>query len=219
MARGSAGPSTIVPKICEGKNKGLGYVGGGAAVGLCLVVVAENDFVRLALLEPFSTSHVIGKGAAGPILCYAIPGADGSITKGQSDGLNGVWYWKERDRTTFRDGSRTARVANAATFRPAGNGLQGALATKPMDMPATFSTRVRIDGGSVPRRQPSRNPFRDLAVPQMVVGRTGWGVEPRLCCALTTPLLRKKQPKMEMCLAKHWRDGKRQPRGKCAPLC
>src|SRR5438874_3812403 len=47
-------------------------------------------------LKPFSTSFTFFQMPRSHILCYAIPGADGSITKGKRR-LNWVWYWNYRE--------------------------------------------------------------------------------------------------------------------------
>jgi len=58
-------------------------------------VVAENALsaaLRESFLDKFTFYHM----PRSHILCYAIPGADGSVTEGKRR-LNWVWYWNYRE--------------------------------------------------------------------------------------------------------------------------
>src|SRR5712675_1946971 len=58
-------------------------------------VVAENA-VPAALLKTFLEKFTFFQMPLSHILCYAIPGADGSVTKGKRR-LNWVWYWNYQE--------------------------------------------------------------------------------------------------------------------------
>src|SRR5712672_987872 len=58
-------------------------------------VVAEN-VLSAALLETFLDKFTFFQMPRSHILCYAIPGADGSVTKGKRR-LNWVWYWNYQE--------------------------------------------------------------------------------------------------------------------------
>jgi 2-polyprenyl-6-methoxyphenol hydroxylase-like FAD-dependent oxidoreductase len=58
-------------------------------------VVAENALPQ-ALLETLLDKFTFFQMPLSHVLCYTIPGADGSITKGKRR-LNWVWYWNYRE--------------------------------------------------------------------------------------------------------------------------
>ncbi len=58
-------------------------------------VVAENALPAV-LLKTFLSKFTFFQMPLSHILCYAIPGADGSVTKGKRR-LNWVWYWNYQE--------------------------------------------------------------------------------------------------------------------------
>src|SRR6266571_4667120 len=103
------------------------------------------------------------------ILCYAIPGTDGSVTEGKRR-LNWVWYWnyREADELPALLTDRTGRKRRTSV--PPG-----------MVCPEHWQKQMEIARAFLPpqfrglleaTREPFAQPIRDLAVPQMVFGRS-----------------------------------------------
>src|SRR5712664_120687 len=131
-------------------------------------VVAENALstaLRESFLDKFTFYHM----PRSHILCYAIPGADGRVTEGQRR-LNWVWYWnyREADELPALLTDRTGRKRRTSV--PPG-----------MVCPEHWQKQMEIARAFLPpqfrglleaTREPFAQPIRDLAVPQMVFGRT-----------------------------------------------
>ncbi len=131
-------------------------------------VVAENALpagLREAFLDKFTFYHM----PRSHILCYAIPGMDGSITEGKRR-LNWVWYWNYHEADEFPAllTDRTGRKRRTSV--PPG-----------MVCPEHWQKQMDIARAFLPpqfrelleaTREPFAQPIRDLAVPQMVFGRT-----------------------------------------------
>lgn len=130
-------------------------------------VVAENS-LSTALLETFLDKFTFFQMPRSHILCYAIPGADGSITKGKRR-LNWVWYWnyREADELPALLTDRTGRKRRTSV--PPGM-VCAEHWQKQMDiaralLPPQFQELLEAT------EEPFAQPIRDLAVPQMVFGR------------------------------------------------
>jgi 2-polyprenyl-6-methoxyphenol hydroxylase-like FAD-dependent oxidoreductase len=130
-------------------------------------VVAENA-MPAALRETFLGKFTFFQMPRSHILCYAIPGADGSITKGKPR-LNWVWYWnyREADELPALLTDRTGRKRRTSV--PPG-----------MVCPEHWQKQMDIARTLLPPQfqellkateEPFAQPIRDLAVPQMVFGR------------------------------------------------
>ncbi len=131
-------------------------------------VVAENASpaaLRETFLDKFTFYHM----PRSHILCYAIPGGDGSITEGKRR-LNWVWYWnyREADELPALLTDRTGRKRRTSV--PPG-----------MVCPEHWQKQMDIARSFLPpqfrelleaTREPFAQPIRDLAVPKMVFGRT-----------------------------------------------
>src|SRR6266699_2878402 len=131
-------------------------------------VVAENA-LSAALIETFLDKFTFFQMPRSHILCYAIPGADGSITKGKRR-LNWVWYWnyREADELPALLTDRTGRKRRTSV--PPGM-VCAEHWQKQMDIARAFlppQFRELLEA----TREPFAQPIRDLAVPQMVFGRT-----------------------------------------------
>jgi 2-polyprenyl-6-methoxyphenol hydroxylase-like FAD-dependent oxidoreductase len=131
-------------------------------------VVAENALsaaLRESFLDKFTFYHM----PRSHILCYAIPGADGSVTEGKRR-LNWVWYWnyREADELPALLTDRTGRKRRTSV--PPG-----------MVCPEHWQKQMDIARAFLPSQlrelleatqEPFAQPIRDLAVPQMVFHRT-----------------------------------------------
>src|SRR5712691_412300 len=130
-------------------------------------VVTENALpaaLRESFLDKFTFYHM----PRSHILCYAIPGTDGSVTEGKRR-LNWVWYWnyREADELPALLSDRTGRKRRTSV--PPG-----------MVCPEHWQNQMDIARASLPPQfrelleateEPFAQPIRDLAVPQMVFGR------------------------------------------------
>jgi 2-polyprenyl-6-methoxyphenol hydroxylase-like FAD-dependent oxidoreductase len=131
-------------------------------------VVAENA-LSAALLETFLDKFTFFQMPRSHILCYAIPGADGSITKGKRR-LNWVWYWN------YREADELSALLTDRTGRKRRTSVPPGMVCpehwqKQMDIArALLSPQFRELLEAT--EQPFAQPVRDLAVPQMVFGRT-----------------------------------------------
>src|SRR5882724_10458486 len=131
-------------------------------------VVAENTLpaaLRESFLDKFTFYHM----PRSHILCYAIPGADGSVTEGKRR-LNWVWYWnyREADELPALLTDRTGRKRRTSV--PPGM-VCAEHWQKQMDIARAFLP-PQFRGLLEATREPFAQPIRDLAVPQMVFGRT-----------------------------------------------
>jgi len=131
-------------------------------------VVAENA-LPAALRATFLDKFTFYQMPRSHILCYAIPGADGSATEGKRR-LNWVWYWnyREADELPALLTDRTGRKRRTSV--PPG-----------MVSPEHWQKQMEIARAFLPpqfrelleaTREPFAQPVRDLAVPQMVFGHT-----------------------------------------------
>src|SRR5712671_4636953 len=131
-------------------------------------VVAENA-LSAALRETFLDKFTFFHMPRSHILCYTIPGADGSITKGKRR-LNWVWYWnyREADELPVLLTDRTGRKRRTSV--PPGM-VSPEHWQKQMDIARAFlppQLRELLEA----TQEPFAQPIRDLAVPQMVFDRT-----------------------------------------------
>jgi 2-polyprenyl-6-methoxyphenol hydroxylase-like FAD-dependent oxidoreductase len=130
-------------------------------------VVAENT-LPAALLETFLDKFTFFQMARSHILCYAIPGSDGSITRGKRR-LNWVWYWnyREADELPALLTDRTGRKRRTSV--PPGM-VYPEHWQKQMDVARAFlppQFRELLEA----TKEPFAQPINDLAVSQMVFGR------------------------------------------------
>jgi 2-polyprenyl-6-methoxyphenol hydroxylase-like FAD-dependent oxidoreductase len=130
-------------------------------------VVAENA-LPAALRETFLGKFTFFQMPRSHILCYAIPGADGSITEGKRR-LNWVWYWnyREADELPALLTDRTGRKRRTSV--PPGmvrlEHWQKQMEIARALLPPQFQKLLEAT------EEPFAQPIRDLAVPQMVFGR------------------------------------------------
>jgi 2-polyprenyl-6-methoxyphenol hydroxylase-like FAD-dependent oxidoreductase len=130
-------------------------------------VVAENALPQ-ALLETFLDKFTFFQMPLSHVLCYTIPGADGSITKGKRR-LNWVWYWnyREADELAALLTDRTGRKRRTSV--PPGmicpEHWQKQMGIARSLLAPQFRTLLEAT------EEPFAQPIRDLAVPQMVFGR------------------------------------------------
>jgi 2-polyprenyl-6-methoxyphenol hydroxylase-like FAD-dependent oxidoreductase len=131
-------------------------------------VVAENA-LPAALRETFLDKFTFYQMPRSHILCYAIPGADGSVTEGKRH-LNWVWYrnYRETDELPALLTDRTGRKRRTSV--PPGMVCPEHW-QKQMEIARTFLP-PQFRGLLEATREPFAQPIRDLAVPQMVFGRT-----------------------------------------------
>jgi 2-polyprenyl-6-methoxyphenol hydroxylase-like FAD-dependent oxidoreductase len=131
-------------------------------------VVAENALpaaLRETFLDKFTFYHM----PRSHILCYAIPGGDGSISEGQRR-LNWVWYWnyREADELPALLTDRTGRKRRTSV--PPGMVClmhwQRQMDIAHALLPPQFRELLEAT------QEPFAQPIRDLAVPQMVFDRT-----------------------------------------------
>ncbi len=131
-------------------------------------VVVEHALtagLRETFLEKFTFFQMPGSH----ILCYVIPGADGSITEGQRR-LNWVWYWN------YREADELAALLTDRTGRKRRTSVPPGMVCaehwhKQMEiarafLPPQFQELLEATD------EPFAQPIRDLAVPHMVFGRT-----------------------------------------------
>jgi len=130
-------------------------------------VVGEN-ILSARLRNTFLGKFTFFQMPRSHILCYAIPGADGSITKGKRR-LNWVWYWnyREADELGALLTDRTGRKRRTSV--PPG-----------MVCPEHWEKQMELAHAFLPPQfqellkateEPFAQPIRDLAVSQMVFGR------------------------------------------------
>src|SRR5712664_2521401 len=131
-------------------------------------VVAENALpagLRATFLDKFTFYQM----PRSHILCYAIPGADGSVTEGKRR-LNWVWYWNYREADELPALLTDRAGRKRRTSVPSG-----------MVCPKHWRRQMDIAHALPPpqfrdlleaTQEPFAQPIRDLAVPQMVFGRT-----------------------------------------------
>src|SRR6266404_5917346 len=130
-------------------------------------VVAENA-LPAALRETFLDKFTFYQMPRSHILCYAIPGADGSATEGKRR-LNWVWYWnyREADELPALLTDRTGRKRRTSV--PPGmvrlEHWQKQMEIARALLPPQFRELLEAT------EEPFAQPIRDLAVPQMVFGR------------------------------------------------
>jgi len=131
-------------------------------------VVSEHA-LPATLRETFPGKFTFFQTPRSHILCYAIPGEDGGVTEGRRR-LNWVWYWnyREADELVALLTDRTGRQRR--TSIPPG-----------MVSPQHWQKQMEIARTLLPpqfqellkaTKEPFAQPIRDLAVPQMVFGRT-----------------------------------------------
>src|ERR1022692_1757017 len=130
-------------------------------------VVAENA-LPATLRNTFLGKFTFFQMPRSHILCYAIPGADGSITEGKRR-LNWVWYWN------YREADELPALLTDRTGRKRRTSVPPGMVCpehwqKQMDiaralLPAQFLELLEVT------EEPFAQPIRDLAVPQMVFGR------------------------------------------------
>lgn len=131
-------------------------------------VVLEKD-LPVSLLRTFLDKFTFFQMSGSHILCYAIPGTDGSVTPGKRR-LNWVWYWN------YREADELPALMTDRTGRQRHNSVPPGMVSSEhwkkqmnivrVQMPPQF--RELLEATSEPFVQP----IRDLAVPQMVFGRT-----------------------------------------------
>src|SRR5258708_4943614 len=131
-------------------------------------VVAENA-LPAALRETFLDKFTFYQMPRSHILCYAIPGADGSATDGKRR-LNWVWYWN------YREADELPALLTDRTGRKRRTSVPPGMVCpehwqKQMDIArALLSPQFRELLEAT--EQPFAQPVRDLAVPQMVFACT-----------------------------------------------
>jgi 2-polyprenyl-6-methoxyphenol hydroxylase-like FAD-dependent oxidoreductase len=138
---------------------------GGYVAWRGVVPEAEAD---ANLLRTFDDHFTFQQMRHSHILCYLIPGANGETERGQRR-LNWVWYWNvpETELTavmTDREGKLRDFSVPPGEVRPEILRAQDAVAHE------LFSPQFRELWTAT--REPFIQPILDLAVPQMVFGRT-----------------------------------------------
>lgn len=131
--------------------------------------VVEENALLPGLRETFLGKFTFFQMPRSHILCYVIPGADGSIAEGQRR-LNWVWYWnyREADELSALLTDRTGRKRRTSV--PPGM-VCAKHWHKQMEIARPFlppQFRELLEATDEPFAQP----IRDLAVPHMVFGRT-----------------------------------------------
>ena len=130
--------------------------------------VVEENALPATLRRTFPGKFTFFQMPHSHILCYAIPGAGGSISEGKRR-LNWVWYWnyREADELAALLTDRTGRKRRTSV--PPG-----------MVCPEHWQKQIGIASAFLPPQfqellkateEPFAQPIRDLAVPQMVFGR------------------------------------------------
>jgi 2-polyprenyl-6-methoxyphenol hydroxylase-like FAD-dependent oxidoreductase len=130
-------------------------------------VVAENALptpLREFFLNKFTFYHM----PRSHVLCYAIPGGDGSISEGERR-LNWVWYWN------YREGDELDALLTDRTGRKRRTSVPPG-----MVCPKHWQRQMDIARALFPpqfrelleaTQEPFAQPIHDLAVPQMVFSR------------------------------------------------
>jgi 2-polyprenyl-6-methoxyphenol hydroxylase-like FAD-dependent oxidoreductase len=130
-------------------------------------VVAESS-LPASLLGTFLDKFTFFQMPSSHILCYLIPGAEGSALKGKRR-LNWVWYWnyREADELAALLTDRTGRKRR--TSIPPGmvcpEHWQKQMVNARSFLPPQFHALLEAT------REPFAQPIRDLAVPQLVFNR------------------------------------------------
>jgi 2-polyprenyl-6-methoxyphenol hydroxylase-like FAD-dependent oxidoreductase len=153
----SAVRQQLLPKIAP---EYAGYVAWrGVVAEEALPETLRNTFLDKFTFFQMQRSH---------ILCYAIPGADGSITTGKRR-LNWVWYWNyhETDELPALLTDRTGhkRRTSVAPGMVCPEHWQKQTDVARAFFPPQFRELLEAT------EEPFAQPIRDLAVPQMVFGR------------------------------------------------
>jgi len=131
-------------------------------------VVSEHT-LSAKLRETFLGKFTFFQMPRGHILCYAIPGEDGGVTEGRRR-LNWVWYWNYREADdliallTDRTGRKRRTSIQPGMVSPEHWQKQMEIALTML--PPQFQELLKAT------KEPFAQPIRDLAVPQMVFGRT-----------------------------------------------
>ncbi|MDB6068692.1 MAG: hypothetical protein JWR26_4900 [Pedosphaera sp.] len=131
-------------------------------------VIAES-VLPAALRETFLDRFTFYQMPRSHILCYAIPGAEGGTTEGERR-LNWVWYWNYREADelpallTDRTGHKRRTSVPPGMVWP--EHWQKQMDIARAFLPPQFRELLEAT------REPFAQPIRDLAVPQMVFGRT-----------------------------------------------
>jgi 2-polyprenyl-6-methoxyphenol hydroxylase-like FAD-dependent oxidoreductase len=148
-------------------------------------VIAESA-LPAALLATFLHKFTFYQMPSSHILCYAIPGAEGSIAAGRMR-LNWVWYWNYRETDelpallTDRTG-RTRRTSVPPGMVCARHWKKQTDIARAL-LPPQFLELLEAT------EEPFAQPIRDLAVPQMVferaviVGEAAFVVRPHTAAA------------------------------------
>jgi 2-polyprenyl-6-methoxyphenol hydroxylase-like FAD-dependent oxidoreductase len=130
--------------------------------------VVSEEALPATLLKTFRDKFTFFQMPRSPILCYAIPGADGSVTTGKRR-LNWVWYcnYREPDELGALLTDRTGR--RRRTSVPPGmiclEHWQKQMDVARAFFPPQFRDLLEATG------EPFAQPVRDLAVPQMAFDR------------------------------------------------
>jgi 2-polyprenyl-6-methoxyphenol hydroxylase-like FAD-dependent oxidoreductase len=130
-------------------------------------VVAEGA-LPATLLKAFLDKFTFFQMPRSHILCYAIPGSDGSITAGKRR-LNWVWYWN------YREADELAALLTDRTGRKRRTSVPPGMVCpehwqKQMDIARAFlppQFRELLEA----TEEPFAQPIRDLSVPRMAFGR------------------------------------------------
>jgi 2-polyprenyl-6-methoxyphenol hydroxylase-like FAD-dependent oxidoreductase len=130
-----------------------------------VVLEAEAD---TSLLRTFDDHFTFQQMRHSHILCYLIPGANGETERGQRR-LNWVWYWNvpEPDLAAVIT-DRTGKLRDFSL--PPGEVRADVLRAQDAVAHELFSPQFRELWAAT--REPFIQPILDLAVPQMVFGRT-----------------------------------------------
>jgi len=131
--------------------------------------VVPEDALSATLRETFLGKFTFFQMPRSHILCYAIPGEDGSVTDGRRR-MNWVWYWnyREADELVALLTDRTGRQRRTS-IPPGMVSLEHwhkQMAIARTLLPPQFQELLKAT------KEPFAQPIRDLSVPQMVFGRT-----------------------------------------------
>src|SRR5712671_4553765 len=130
-------------------------------------VAAENT-LPAALLETFLDKFTFFQMPRSHILCYAIPGADGSATKGKRR-LNWVWYWNYQEAAELAalltDRTGPKRRTSVPPGMVCAEHWQKQMEIARAVLPPQFRGLLEAT------REPFAQPILDLAVPQMAFDR------------------------------------------------
>jgi 2-polyprenyl-6-methoxyphenol hydroxylase-like FAD-dependent oxidoreductase len=130
--------------------------------------VVPEEALAATLLKIFLDKFTFFQMPRSHILCYAIPGADGSIAAGRRR-VNWVWYWnyREADELAALLTDRTGRKRRTSV--PPGMVCPEHWEKQMAHARALLPPQFRELLGAT--AEPFAQPIRDLAVPQMVFGR------------------------------------------------